>query len=324
MQVHVRLCARLFRCLSVLAALVCSGAQSAYADCVSNGINLPLDLTLPSANIAVSPSLPLGATLGSVRVAAPQNIPFACSGTSNTREARFVMAAIPVTDFAGVYRTNLAGVGMRISVSGGSFAGIDDGPRLAPYKVPLPHEASHLTGFALQVDFIKTGLVQNGTLAAGKLVSVLVGGAELVDVAIPSGAVVFAANQCDAVRVGGAVATGIGSGGAFTDESIAVGFGCNPGIGVMVQLNQGYVYGSAPLLTHDNPDRKVAAAPDGAFVHHADRRLPDPNSIDATNSGPSFNSGAFDSNASGSGSLSGNTFGGNAFDGSSRAMDFRR
>ena len=94
MRVHVRLCARLFRCLSVLAALVCSGAQSAHADCVANGINLPLDLTLPSANIAVSPSLPLGATLGSVRVAAPQNIPFACSGTSNTREARFVMAAI--------------------------------------------------------------------------------------------------------------------------------------------------------------------------------------------------------------------------------------
>ena len=318
MRAHIRLCFRFFLCLPVFGAICLCGAQSAHASCVSSGTSLPLGLTLPSTSISVSPNLPLGATIGSVRVAAPQDIPFVCSGASNAREAQLATATVPVPDFAGVYSTNLVGVGMRITASGGNFAGIDDGPRLAPYKVSLPKDARHLTGFALQIDFIKTGQVQNGTLAAGKLVTVLVGGTELVDVAIPSDAVVFAANQCDAVHVGGEVGMGVSNMGAFTNETIAVGLGCNPSIGVMVQVNQGYMYGSASLLNHEDTYKKAATDPQGVSAHRAIRGLPNPNSVDATGAGTSFSSSAFDSNTSSSGSFSagspgGNTFGASAF-----------
>ena len=314
MRADIRLCFRFFLSLPVLGAICLGGAQSAHAHCVSSSASQPLDLTLPSTNIAVSPSLPVGATIGSVRVAASQDIPFVCSGASNTREAQLAMAPAPVADFAGVYSTNIAGVGMRITASGGNFAGIDDGPRLAPYKVPLPKDAKHLTGFALQVDFVKTGQVQNGTLAAGKLVTVLVGGTEFVDVAIPSDTVVFAANQCDAVHVGGAVGMGVSNMGAFTNETIAVGLGCNPSIGVLVQVNQGYVYGSTPRWDHEDTYKKVAADPRGVYARRAARGLPNPDSIDAN--GTSVNSGAFDASTSGSGSFSAGSPGGNTFGGS--------
>jgi hypothetical protein len=313
MQAHIRLCFRYFQCLSVLGAICLGGAQSAHANCVASGSNLPLDLALPSTSIAVSPNLPLGATIGSVRVAAPQDIPFVCSGASNAREAQLAIAPVPVPDFAGVYSTNIPGVGMRITASGGNYAGIDDGPRLAPYKVALPKDAKHLTGFALQVDFIKTGPVQNGTLAAGKLVTVSAGGTELVGVAIPNDAVVFAANQCDAVHVGGEVGMGVSNMGAFTNETIAVGLGCNPSIGVMVQVNQGYVYGSAPLLNREDTYKKVAANPANISTHRPGRGLLNPNSIDATGAGTNFSSNAFDSSTSASGSPGGNGFGGNVF-----------
>jgi hypothetical protein len=202
---------------------------------------------------------------------------------------------------------------MRVTASGGNYAGIDDGPRLAPYKVALPKDAKHLTGFALQIDFIKTGLVQNGTLAAGKLVAVFVGGTEVVDVAIPNDAVVFAANQCDAVRVGGAVGMGVSNMGAFTNETIAVGLGCNPSIGVMVQVNQGYVYGSAPLLNHDDTYKKVAPNPASLSAHRAVRGMQNPHSIDTVGDGTNFSSNAFDSSNSASGSSGGNPFSGSAF-----------
>lgn len=311
MRAHIRLCFRIFRWLPVLAATCIGGVQSAYADCVSNSANLPLNLTLPATNISASPNQPLGATLGSAHVAAPQDIPFVCSGKSNAREVRLAMTGTPVADFAGVYRTNIAGVGMRITASGGSFAGIDDGPRLAPYTIPLQQDANHLTGFALQIDFIKTGEVQNGTLAAGKLATVLVGGAELIDVTVPSSAVLFVANQCDAVHVGGAVETGISTAGAFSYESIAVGTGCNPGIGVMLQLDQGYVYGRGAALIPQDSDRKVATTPDGAVANHAPRSYRNPNSIDASDSSANFNSGAFGSSNYGAGSFGGNAFSGN-------------
>lgn len=314
MRAHIRLCFRFFLSLPVFGAICLCAAQSAHANCVSSSTHLPLDLTLPSTNIAVSPNLPLGATIGSIHVAAPQDIPFVCEGASNAREAQLAMAAVPVPDFAGVYSTNIVGVGMRITASGGNFAGIDDGPRLAPYKVALPKDARHLTGFALQIDFIKTGQVQNGTLAAGKLVAMLVGGTELINVAIPSDTVVFAANQCDAVRVGGAVGMGVSNMGAFTNETIAVGLGCNPSIGVMVQVNQGYVYGSAPRWNHEDTYKKVAANPQDVAARRAVRGLPNPNAIDAT--GTSFSSSAFDSNTSGSGSFSAGSPGGNTFGGS--------
>lgn len=334
MRVHIRLCFQIFRCLLVLAATYCTGAPSAYANCVPKSGNLPLNVALPSTSISVSPNMPLGATLGSVRVATPQDLPFTCSGMSNEREARFAMAEAPVADFAGVYATNIPGVGMRITVSGGSFAGIDDGPRLAPYKIGLPREASHLTGFALQIDFIKTGQAQNGTLAAGKLVTVLVGGAELIDVEIPTGAVVFVANQCDAVHVGGAVETGFGTGGAFTDESLAVGIGCNNGIGVMLQLDQGYVYGSGATLIRQEPNRKSAEAPESVFVNHAARIYRNPDSLKTTDSGAIFDpdtlnssgygTGAFGANASGDNAFGGSAFSTNTLGGSGRPADFRR
>jgi hypothetical protein len=311
MRAHIRLCFQVLRYVPVLAAICLGGIQSAHADCVSSSANPPLALTLPSANIAVSPNLPLGATLGSAHVAALQDIPFVCSGKSNTREVRLATPPVPVTDFASVYSTNIPGVGIRITVSGGSFAGIDDGPRLAPYNIPLQQEASHLTGFALQVDFIKIGGIQNGTLAAGKLVTVFVGGAELIDVSVPNSAVLFVANQCDAVHVGGAVATGISTAGAFTNESIVVGTGCNPGIGVMLQLDQGYVYGrGAPLITHDS-DRKVATVAEVALASHTPRGYRNPNSIDAADSSTGFSSGAFGPSSYGAGAFGGNAFGGN-------------
>ncbi|MEW6344501.1 MAG: hypothetical protein AB1704_27960 [Pseudomonadota bacterium] len=311
MRAYIRLCFQILRYLPVVVAICIGGIQSAHADCASTSANLPLNLTLPPTNIAVSPNLPLGATLGSAHVAALQDIPFVCNGKSNAREVRLVTPPVPVADFANVYRTNIPGIGMRITASGGSFAGIDDGPRLAPYNIPLQQQANHLTGFALQVDFIKIGEVQNGTLAAGKLVTVFVGGAELIDVAIPNSAVLFVANQCDAVHVGGAVATGIGTAGAFSYESIAVGTGCNPGVGVVLQLDQGYVYGrGAPLITQD-VHRKAATVPDLAVANHAQLSYRNPNAIDASDGGTSFGSAAFGAPSYGAGAFGGNAFGGN-------------
>lgn len=325
MRVSIRLYLQTLRGLSVIAATCYFGTTTAFADCIAQDAKAPLAITLPVTTISASPDLPLGATLGSAHVAAPQDISFACSGSPNSREARLASTATPVTGFAGVYTTNVPGVGMRLTVQGGSFAGIDDGPRLAPYTIALTPAAKHLTGFALQIDFIKIGPVQNGTLAASKLLTVLAGGAELIDVAIPSGAVVFAANQCDAAHVGGAVGTSIGTGGAFTYESLAVSTGCNPAIGVMVELNQGYIYGSGPPVTSQNLNRKLAAVSGSVGVNRVSRKFPTLDSTDATET--NTESSAFGAATSGTTS-SGNAFGtsslsGNSFDSAGRAAGFR-
>jgi hypothetical protein len=139
-------------------------ASPAFASC-SAVAGAFQELSLPPLNIAVPRDAPVGASLGSVHVAAVSDIPFACRGTSNEREVRFAAHPPAVPDVGGVYRTNVDGIGMRVTASGGSFAGIDDGPRLAPYKVMLPAKAEQLTGFGLQIDFIKIGRTQDGVLA---------------------------------------------------------------------------------------------------------------------------------------------------------------
>jgi len=102
--------------------------------------------------------------------------------------------------------------------------------------------------------------------------------------------------------------------GSFTNETIAVGLGCNPSIGVLVQVNQGYVYGSTPRWNHEDTYKKVDSKPQGVSAHRVARGLTNPNSIDAN--GNSFNSSAFDASTSGSGSFGAGSPGGNTFGGS--------
>ncbi|KLU25621.1 hypothetical protein EOS_13640 [Caballeronia mineralivorans PML1(12)] len=268
-RLHLRLVFSLFRYLSVLAAAGFSGAPLAHAGCVaSDGKPRPVML-LPSASISASPNVTVGEILGSVRVAAVQDIPFTCTGTANTLEIRLTRSEAAVPDLKDVYPTSVAGVGMRVSAGGGSFAGIDDAPRPVPYKVVLMPQARHLTGFALRIDFIKTGPVQDGFLAAGPLASVMVGGTELLEVDIPAGAVAFTSSVCDAVHVGGSVAAGVGTAGAFTQESIVVRAGCNPSVVAVVQLGQPYLYGDTPLVRYPAITRASAANPDSDRQEHA-------------------------------------------------------
>lgn len=261
----LRLVFRVCRYLSVLAAASFSGAPLAHAGCVPGDGKARPVILLPSVNISALSSLTVGDVLGSVRVAALQDIPFVCTGEANTLEVRLSRSEAPVQDLKDVYPTSVAGVGMRVSAGGGSFAGIDDAPRPVPYKVVLTARARHLTGFALKIDFIKTGPVQDGVLAAGPLASVTVGGTELLDVDIPANAVMFTSSVCDTVHVGGSVAAGLGTAGAFTQESIVVRAGCNPGAVAAVQLAQPYLYGGTP-----NAHRPVFARASAGNARNAD------------------------------------------------------
>jgi hypothetical protein len=221
----------------------------------------------------------VGEILGSVQVAALQDISFICTGTENTLEIRLSRSEVSVPNLKYVYPTSVAGVGMRVSASGGSFAGIDDAPRSVPYKVLLMPEARHLTGFALRIDYIKTGPVQDGILAAGPLASVMVGGTELLDVDIPAGAVTITSSACDAVHVGGSVVAGFGTAGAFTQENIVVRAGCNPSAVAVVQSGQPYLYGGTPFVSYRLFSRASAVNPDSDLQ---ERRWPS-----AVGNGPS-------------------------------------
>jgi hypothetical protein len=277
---------RACRYLSVLAAAGFSGAPLAHAGCVPDvGKPRPV-ISLPSASISASPNLTVGDLLGSVQVAALQDIPFVCTGGANSLEVRLTRSEAPVRDLKDVYPTSVAGVGMRVSAAGGSFAGIDDAPRSVPYKVVLTSQARHLTGFALKIDFIKTGPVQDGVLAAGPLASVMVGGTELLEVDIPSGAVIFTSSACDAVHVGGSVAAGVGTAGSFTQESIVVQTGCNPGAVAVVQFGQPYLYGGTPIVGRPVFARPRAGNPDSDWLDHAW-----PNAVGSNNSGSGNGSG---------------------------------
>lgn len=260
---------RVCRYLSVLAAASFSGTPLAHAGCVpGDGKPRPVIL-LPSVNISALSSLTVGDVLGSAQVAAFQDIPFICTGAANTLEVRLTRSEAPVQDLKDVYPTSVAGVGMRVSAGGGSFAGIDDAPRPVPYKVVLTTQARHLTGFALRIEFIKTGPVQDGVLAAGPLASVTVGGTELLEVDIPAGAVIFTSSVCDAVHAGGSVAAGWGTAGAFTQESIAVQVGCNPGGVAVVELGQPYLYGGTAIVRRPVFAHASAGNSDSEWLEHA-------------------------------------------------------
>jgi hypothetical protein len=316
-RARVRLCFQILRCLSGIAVAGFNHASLAVASC-SAGAGAFQELALPPLNIAVPRDAPVGASLGSVHVAAVSDIPFACRGTSNEREVKFAGHPLAVPDFGGVYRTNVAGIGMRVTASGGSFAGIDDGPRLAPYKVMLPEKVERLAGFGVQIDFIKIGPTQDGVLAAGKLLSVLAGGADLVDVDIPADAIVFTSLQCDAVRTSAMAAAGIGTGGAFSEESVMVSTGCHARVGVMIQLNSSYVYRSGPLLPPGSGAGGTAAVAGGRIARPA-RHLADGDDVGMAGGGDPFGAAGI-----GSSGLGASGFSSGALGGAGRGADFRR
>lgn len=246
----------------ILAGLLIGSCCSsfAHAACRPTGEGGTLELLLSPVRIAVPKGAPDGVLLGSAQAAAVRDLPFACTGTDNQRELR-VLAPVDVTSGLGdVYATNLAGIGFRIVTRGGSFAGIDDGPRTGAYKVTLPPDASRLTGFDVRVDFVKIGDGQGGTLAPGKLASVMVGGATLADVVVLEGSVSFDAQQCAPLSVGGEVSAGGGTMGAFSQEAVVIQTGCSSGVNVALGLESTYVYGAKSALVVDPPPPPVKHA----------------------------------------------------------------
>ncbi|MBN3752343.1 hypothetical protein G3N95_05295 [Paraburkholderia sp. Tr-20389] len=183
--------------------------------------------------------------LASVRVAADSDMHFACTNPPNSRAVRLAARWQPSPDIAGVYRTGIAGLGIRIRAKGGSFAGIDDAARDVPYEAPLPGNADKLTGFSVQVDFIKTGVVQDGTIEAGPLLSVTAGGVELADVSMAGGSVAVAARQCDgSPRASGAITTGVGTMGSFSQEALMLSGGCGVVVSAVIETGSGYRFGN--------------------------------------------------------------------------------
>lgn len=240
--------------------LMCCAMSPARADCRPTGAPGAIQLSLAPVHIVVPKNAVDGSALGSAHAGLVQDVPFTCSGPDNTRELR--VNAPPAVDASGarlndVYATGVAGMGMRIVTRGGSFAGIDDGPRNAAYRVPLPPHADRLTGFAIDVQFVKTGAITDGELAPGKIASVIVGGTTLVDIVVPADGIVFATAQCAPVNVNGEVSAGIGTMGSFTQEAVVIGTGCgNAGVSVALGVEQGYVYGAHRSLTVDAPAPK--------------------------------------------------------------------
>ncbi|WP_027815580.1 hypothetical protein [Paraburkholderia bannensis] len=250
--------------LLLATALMCCAMSSARADCRPTGAPGAVQLSLAPAHIVVPKNAADGSVLGNTHAGWVQDIPFTCSGPGNTRELR--VDAPPAVDASGarlhdVYATGVAGLGMRIVTRGGSFAGIDDGPRNAAYRVPLPPHADRLTGFAIDVQFVKTGPVTDGELAPGKIADVMVGGTTLVDIGVPADGIVVATAQCAPVNVSGEVSTGIGTMGAFSQEAVVIGTGCgNAGVSVALGVEQGYVYGAHRALNVDVPAAKPRSA----------------------------------------------------------------
>ncbi|MDE1180174.1 hypothetical protein [Paraburkholderia sp.] len=247
-----------------LAALGLCRITLAHADCLPADGHRASELTLPAAHITIPFNAEVGTTVGAVHAMVPSDLPFTCTGAGNARDVRVLAQPVSVAGLANVYATNVHGIGVRLIVRGGSFAGIDDGPRAAPYKVSLPAHADRLTGVAVDAEFVKTGPVQDGVLAAGKLVSVTIGGAEMVNVATPPDGIVFSALQCAPVTVGGAVSMGVGTMGAFSQESVVIGTGCNPNVSAVIGLETGYLYGrggrSAIAVAHGAAVPAKAAA----------------------------------------------------------------
>jgi len=262
-----RRCTRVFA--AALGFVACTAAPLVHADCRPTGTPGALQLPLAPVRIAVPKNTTDGTLLGATHAALVQDIPYTCTGPVNTRELR--VAAPRAVDASGaglgdVYATSVPGIGMRIVTRGGSFAGIDDGPRAAAYSVALPPHANRLTGFAIDLQFIKTGEGAGGVLAPGKIASVVVGGTTLVDVVVPDGGIAFDALQCAPVNVGGEVSAGVGTMGSFTREAVVIGSGCGgSGVNVVLGVEQGYVYGAHRSLTVDAP-RATSRGPASAVA----------------------------------------------------------
>lgn len=235
-----------------LALLAGCCSPLAYADCRPTAEPGTLVLPLSPVHIAVPLNTPVGTQVGAAHAAIVSDIPFTCSGPDNTRELRVLALADTNAGLGNVYATNLPGIGFRIITRGGSFAGIDDGPRNAAYIVKLPPHAARLTGFAVDIAFVTTGKSQGGVLAPGKLASLFLGGNEFIDVTVPENGVVFDAMQCAPVSVSGEMSAGVGTMGSFTQEAAVISTGCGAfGVSVAIGVGEGYVYGSHPSLSVD-------------------------------------------------------------------------
>ncbi|WP_321946331.1 hypothetical protein [Paraburkholderia sp. J10-1] len=239
---------------TVLALLAGSYVPLAHAECRPTADPGVLVLPLSPVHLSVPLNAPVGTTVGSAHVAALNDIPFTCSGPDNVRELRVLAPADTSAGLGNVYATSLPGIGFRIVTRGGSFAGIDDGPRNAAYRVTLPPHAAHLTGFAADVEFMTTGPSHSGVLAPGKLASVLIGGTEFIDVSVPENGVLVDAMQCAPVSASGEMSAGVGTMGSFTQEAAVISTGCGPvGVSLAIGVGQGYVYGAHPSLNANAP-----------------------------------------------------------------------
>ncbi|WP_407669821.1 hypothetical protein [Paraburkholderia nodosa] len=259
------------RWLTAALILVASSfASPAQAGCRPTGEPGTLVLPLSPERISVPKGAPVGALLGSAHAAIVQDIPYTCSSRNEVRELRVLAPVDRTSGLDNVYSTPISGIGMRITTRGGSFAGIDDGPRSGAYTVRLPPNADHLTGFAVDVDFVKTGDVQGGRLEPGKLASVFVGSSDLVDVVVPDGGFAFDEMQCTPIYMGGEITTGVSTMGAFTQEAVVIGTGCSgSGVRLAIGLDQGYVYGSHPSLGANTVTGRHAAAHANDLAPHA-------------------------------------------------------
>ncbi len=243
-------------------------APAAHAACVPDGAE-PVDLALPPLQITVAANAPVGAVLDTVKLSPGKDLGFRCSGTANKQEVKIGTPAVVLPGEPNLFATGVPGIGVRVTTRSGNFAGIDDGPRVAPFSINLPPNAATLAGLLIQVDFVKTGTVQSAGVPQGKLVSVTVGGTELASVYVPPGSIMVAAQDCSAVNVGGAVAMGVGTGGAFSQETVAVSTGCAIGLEAVISTGNRYVYGSPPLIVPETPHHTapiIADTPHGLVV----------------------------------------------------------
>lgn len=249
-------------------AAVCLIAPAAHAICVPDG-TAPVSLALPPLQLAVAANAPVGTVLDTVKLSPGKDLGFRCSGTANRQEVKIWTPAVVLPGEPNLFATGVPGIGVRVTTRSGNFVGIDDGPRVAPSSINLPPNAATLAGLLIQVDFVKTGTAQSGTAPQGKLVSVMVGGTELASVYTPPGSIMVAAQDCSAVNVGGAVAMGVGTGGAFSQETVAVSTGCAIGLEAVISTGNRYVYGSPPLIVPETPHHTaplIADTPHGLVV----------------------------------------------------------
>ncbi|MGI4859114.1 MAG: hypothetical protein ACRYHA_19780 [Janthinobacterium lividum] len=237
-----------------------------HAACQLAGSGKPVELWLPPTQVAAAADAPIGAALGTVQVTLPRDVPLACTGTDNVRSATLTNVASAASPLADVHPTNLAGIGMRITARGGSFAGIDDAGRTVPYQIPMAQNADRLTGLNVSVTFVKTAPVENGTLAGGPLMSLSMGGTLVASVRVPANAITFQTLECQRVTPHGMVEMGAGTMGSYTSEAVGVQIGCGNGLNVILGVETTQLYGR-PDLSRQPAAPVVHAAPDNGAPH---------------------------------------------------------